>query len=270
MNGDFQVNDNTKKWKVNSVAKAMSLLDQFSEEEPELSLAQLSSRANTPKTTVFNLVKTLEDGEFLRKSDFSQNYLLGLKLFEMGYWVKNSLSIISYAIPLMEEVMRETGEITYLSSVYKDKILILEGVYPQRRDVAYAMSGRTRAMHCCSAGKAMLAYLPKTMVDRILNHCGMPPHTSNTITDPIRMHEELERIRQRGYSTDMEEESYRVRCASVTIRDYQGVSVGAISISGTVRAMTEEKIQRSIPALEKASRFLSQKVNMFPAVYMED
>jgi len=257
-------------WKVNSVVKALNIFDQFGETTQELSLAQLSGMLDMPKTTTYNLVKTLEEEEYLRQSNVSKNYLLGLKLFEMGYRVKNSLSIISYSIPLMEEIMRVTGEITYLSSIYRDKILILEGVYPARRDVAYSISGKTLPMHCTSAGKVILSYLPEEMVDRILNSSGMLPNTSNTITNPEELKEELELIRKRGYSIDREEESYGVKCASVAIRDYQGIAVGGISIAGTVRSMSEEKIQRSISVMEKAARFLSQKASLFPVVYPEE
>lgn len=256
-----------KRWRVNSVGKALSILNAFDPDHSELSLAQLCGRSKLPKSTAFNLVKTLLEEGFLRKAEVSQNYLLGLKLFELGYRTRNSLPIISYAIPIMEEITRFTGEITYLTTVYSSKLLILEGVYPDRRFVAYSTAGKTLPMHCTSAGKAILSGLPEEMVRAIMEREGMYQSTPNTINNIDDLLVELERIRRRGYSEDHEEETLGVHCASLVIRDPKGLPVGTISISGSTRSLSNDKIQTALPLLERAARYLAQRYSLFPAVY---
>lgn len=257
------------KWKVGSVGKALAILNSFDSQHSEQSLAQISAKIGLPKSTTYNLAKTLLGEGFLRKSDVSQNYLLGLKLFEMGYCTRNSLPIISYAIPIMEDITRATGEITYLSTVNRDKLIILEGIYPDRRFASYSTSGKTLPLHCCSAGKVILSTLPDSLVWAITEN-GMPQSTPNTICTQDALAEELKKIRRNGYSVDNEEETLGVRCASVAVRGMGNRAVGAISLSGSVRSITDEKIMQTLPHLEKAAQFLSRMANAFPAVYFDD
>lgn len=257
------------KWKVGSVGKALSVLNCFNMQRTELSLAQISEMIGIPKSTAFNLVKTLLSAGYLRKADNSQNYLLGLKVFELGYYVRNTLPIISYAIPIMEDITRSTGEITYLSTVNYDKLLVLEGVYPDRRFATYTTGGKRLPMHCCSAGKMILSTLPDRLVHQIVSR-GMYQSTPNTICTEEALMAELEQIRIQGFSIDNEEETLGVRCASVPILSNNSRAVGTVSISGSVRSMTEEKIQQTIPMLEKAAQFLSRRAWEFPALYIDD
>ena len=48
-----------------SVIKALSLLNLFSEETPELSLKEISVRASIPKPTAYRLLTTLERMDYL-------------------------------------------------------------------------------------------------------------------------------------------------------------------------------------------------------------
>lgn len=257
------------RWKVGSVGKAMMILECFDAQYSELSLAQISERINLPKSTAYNLVKTLQCAGYLKKSDISQNYHLGVKLFELGYYVRNTLPIISYAVPIMEDITRSTGEITYISTISSDKLLVLEGIYPDRRFASYSTGGKRLPLTCCSAGKMILSTLPDSLVLEILDQ-GMYQSTPNSICTPEAMMEELNKIRKNGYSTDHEEETLGVCCASVAVRGSGSRAVGAISISGSVRSITDQKIEEALPLLEKAAQFLSRNAKAFPAVYFDD
>lgn len=257
------------KWKVGSVGKALMVLECFDMKRSELSLAQISEMVGIPKSTAFNIVKTLLSAGYLRKAENSQNYLLGIKLFELGYYVRNTLPIISYAIPIMEEITRSTGEITYLSTANFDKLLVLEGVYPDRRFSNYTTGGKRLPMHCCSAGKMILSTLPDKLVREIISR-GMEPSTPNTICTVDGMMTELEKIRAQGYSVDNEEETLGVRCVSLPVLSNSRRAVGAISISGSVRSLTDEKIEQALPLLEKAAQFLSRRSRDFPAIFFDE
>lgn len=68
-------------------------------------------------------------------------------------------------------------------------------------------------------GKAILAHLPETRIDEILNMHGLPRITENTVTDPAELKSELAEICERGYATDDEERVKGVRCVGVPILD---------------------------------------------------
>ena len=262
-------NQDDSKWRVGSVSKALTVLKCFNFKTKELSLVQISKLVGLPKSTAYNIVKTLVDEGFLRKSDSSQKYLPGLKLFELGYCARTTLPIISYAIPIMEDVTRVTGEITYLSTINGDKLLVLEGIYPDRRFATYTSGGKALGMHCCSAGKIILSTFSDDMVKKIADK-GLTSSTPNTITTYKALKKELDTIRSKGFSVDNEEETLGVRCASVAIYGSENKAVGAISISGSVRSITDKKIMQALPLMEKAAQSLSRMAYTFPAVYPDE
>ena len=71
-------------WRVGSVAKALQILNCFSYRRTEISLTQISQELEIPKSTAYNLVKTLVSEQFLRKSENSSNYLPGIRLLTLG------------------------------------------------------------------------------------------------------------------------------------------------------------------------------------------
>lgn len=251
------------------MGKALQILNCFDFRRGELSLAQISQELDIPKSTAYNLVKTLVSEQYLRKSETSQNYLPGVRLFELGYCARNSMPIVSYAIPVLEDITRATGEITYLSTVHGDNLLVLEGTYPDRRFATYTTGGKSLPLNTCSAGKMILSTLPDSVIEQVATR-GLYQSTPNTITTLEALMEEMNKIRRNGYSTDNEEETMGVRCASVAVYGDTGRAVGAISISGSVRSITEESIKNALPGMEKAAQFLSRMHNSFPAVYPDE
>jgi DNA-binding IclR family transcriptional regulator len=251
---------------VNSVGKALRILECFNPQRGDLNLTQLSQILEIPKSTLLNLIKTLEDAGYLYKQKNSQNYRLGFKLMELGYNVRSALPIVQIALPFMEELQAATGEIVYLTSHINGRVLYLECVYPSRRSISYSVFGKTLPMHCTGCGKAMLAYMDDSMVDDIIAKWGMPRCTVNTITEPGKLKKALARYRELGYALDNEEESNNVKCVAMPIRSQQGDVAGALSISGPALSMTDEKIESFTTLLAKSCGILAHYAHLFPAI----
>jgi DNA-binding IclR family transcriptional regulator len=251
---------------VNSVGKALRILECFTPQQGDLNLTQLSQILGIPKSTLLNLIKTLEDAGYLYRQKNFQNYRLGFKLMELGYNVRSTLPVIQLAVPVMEELQVATGEIVYLTSHLNGRVLYLECIYPSKRSIAYSVFGKTLPMHCTGCGKAMLAYMSDFMVDEIIAKWGMPRFTINTITEPVKLKNALAYYRELGYAVDNEEESHNVKCVAMPIRGQQGCVAGALSISGPVLSMTDEKIKSFTNLLAKSCGILAQYAHLFPAI----
>jgi DNA-binding IclR family transcriptional regulator len=60
--------------------------------------------------------------------------------------------------------------------------------------------------------------------------------TPQSLTEPARLREELERVRRQGFALDLEECEAGVLCVAAAVRNSRGETVAAVSISGpTVR-----------------------------------
>ncbi len=260
------VNTNTtKQVTVNSVGKAFQILGCFSVAKPELTLAQISSTLSYPKSTALNLIRTLEQCGYLLRTPNGQSYRLGYKILELSYVLRSTLPVVQYSLPFLEDLQAFTNETIYLTSHINGQVFYLEGIYPSRRMANYSIAGKTLPMHCTGCGKAMLAYLPLVEQKQIIQKHGLQRFTDYTITEELKMYDELEEIRKRGYSIDFQEETLGVKCIALPILNSDGYPTAAVSISGTVINMKDELLIGYAEMLSRVCNSLSANANLFPA-----
>ncbi len=254
---------NEPAWKINSVAKCIRVLKCFTDVSPEWSLTQLAQKLSMPKSTLLNMLKTLEMFELIVRSPVNNTYHLGIELLEMGYSVRSSLPILQYAIPLLEELQEKTGKIIYFTIPKNGKILYLESIYPGKRNIHYSVTGKTLPMHCTGCGKAIMSHLRQEEIDTIINHYGLSRFTPTTITDYHQLMEELRITRERGYAIDLSEESFGVKCVAVPILASNRV-LGSISVSGSKMNMPDEILPKYAELLSVVAILMSAKADLFP------
>ncbi len=261
-------NDLAPSWQVKSVTKAIHILSCFTPDTPELSLADISKKLGLPKSTVLNLLRTLEYYGYIIRTAPSMNYRLGYSIMQLNYCTQMSMPVLRFTLPFLEDLQLKTGKTIYLTTHVNGRVLYLDVFHQNRRMYSYSISGKTLPMHCTGCGKAMLAFLPPEEIEHILNTEGLPASTPNTITDRNTLYQQLEEIRARGYSIDYEEETLGVRCVAAPIRNAQGYPTAAISISGAVLSMQEDQFFQYADFLTNACRALSSNANEFPAGQM--
>mgnify|MGYP004576281291 FL=1 len=82
-------------------------------------------------------------------------------------------------------------------------------------------------------------------------------YTPNTLLNYIDFLENLERIRERGYSLDDREYDEGSIYVAMPVRDYTGRTVAAISIIGTPDTMQPDQIRQMLPQLSAVCQDLS-------------
>ena len=88
--------------------------------------------------------------------------------------------------------------------------------------------------------------------------------TPKTIATWEDLHADLALIRQRGYAIDDEEHDLGVRCVAAPIFNWNGMPVGAMSISGLSVRMTDATIERFAPKLLHTAGEISKSMGWRP------
>ena len=117
---------------IESVDKALSILECFSDRVPELSLKQLSEKTGLYKSRILRLCGTLMAHGFLIRLEGSL-YRLGPKLMMLGKIYERSNSLISISRPILRELASITGESAKLFVIQGTKRICLvreKGTYP--------------------------------------------------------------------------------------------------------------------------------------------
>lgn len=222
---------------LSSVSKAFCILDAFSIESPELSLAQIAKLAGIHKSSAFRLLATLEAQGFVERSPAGHGYRLGWKLAELSGRLLARYGLREQAAPFMEELAEKSGEIVHLSILDGGEIVYLEKKgRSQPLTVSTAIGGRSPA-HASAMGKVLLAGLAEEELRRVLAGLRLQRFTPTTITDRRRLARELAAIRSQGYALDNEETFPGIRCVAAPLRDREGRVVAALSVTAPAQRM---------------------------------
>jgi IclR family KDG regulon transcriptional repressor len=244
---------------VRSVERALSILTCFADENARLGITEIAERLELPKSTVHRILTTLEARGFVQQDAESGKYQLGLKLFELGALAGNRGGLRQAALPVMEELGRETEETVLLVSYDRGDVVyldVLESPQPVRID---ARPGRRLPAYCTASGKAFLSVLPDSELESVLGQ-ELVSRTPQTITDAQQLRRDLALTRQRGYSISDEEYNPGIRAVAVPILSEKGAVWGVISVAGPAFRLPDDKLRRIGERTAAAARSIAQRI----------
>jgi IclR family transcriptional regulator, acetate operon repressor len=241
---------------IQSVDRALFLLETIAEAGGEASLTDLSNRTGLNISTCHHLLATLIQRGFAAKVPGRRLYALGARILYLGHACLQ-VDLPRRARPYLEDINQATGETVHLAALQGDAVVtvaVREARHAVRVDTGRL--GRVEAPHATSVGKAIMAWLPEDEIQRILAG-GMKRFTDNTITNFPALVESLRAVRRTGYAIDREEFLPGVICVGAAIRDQAGAVIGAISASTPTMRASEEHVARIRDEVNAATRALS-------------
>lgn len=229
-----------------SVNKICKILNCFTSDDPVLGNAEIAAKLNMNASTVHHLVRTLcEEGILIR--DDRRKYRLGWKLLEWGNQVMFQQEIYSGAIPIVEELVRKFNGTVHIGMFDRgDVVFILKVSSKDSIQVSTHVGSRTPA-YCTSTGKVLLSFNQSFLAHT--TERGLLPRAPNTITCMKQFQDELQQIRNRGYSISNNENEHGLYGIAAPIRSYAGRTIAALNIVGPVAYMEEtdrETIVRNV------------------------
>lgn len=246
---------------IQTVSRALDLLEQLRHEENELGVTELSRRMNLHKNNVFRLLVTLESRNYVEQNQSTGNYYLGFKNLELGQSLLRQSGLLRQSRSTLEALTAQSGETSYVAvlrdfrSVYLDSV---ESSLPLR---VVPRLGSTFPAHCTATGKVQIAEHSSDQLAAVYASARIERHTTRTCTDPETLLGELRQIALQGYAIEDEELYDGVRCVAAPIHDYTRMIIGAISISGPAVRLTDQRLtDELIPLVIKSAAELSVKL----------
>ncbi len=249
----------TKKVKVNSLKKAIDVLNCFTC-KPKLGVTEISMKLGLNKSNVHNILTTFEAMEYLERDTETGKYQLGLGIFTLSRALGDSFSITKVAQPYMQEMANQTKERVYLGIPHEDEVVYLEACYPaDKMSLMRSLLGERANMYCTGIGKAMLAFLPEEKIEEYSSR-PLKAFTENTITDAEELKKELANIRRNGYAMDKMEHEFGITCIGAPIFDKEGNVCAAVSISGPSLRFTAERIPELYRLLKESIQIIGTRI----------
>ncbi|RQG99166.1 IclR family transcriptional regulator [Natrarchaeobius oligotrophus] len=210
-------------------------------------LTELASELGMNKSTTHNHLSTLVDEELVVRD--GAEYRLGLRLLELGGYARNQHTLYQQALPEIERLADQTGEIANLVVEEHGHAVYLACEAGAQAVNIEVYPGLRRPLQVTAAGKAILASLPAERIDEIIDRHGLPAKTSNSITTRDELTECLAEVRDRGIAFDDGEHIDGLRCVGAPIHDDDGDILGAVSVSGPASRMTDDRFYDEFPSI---------------------
>lgn len=231
---------------IKSALVVFEIVEQLQELEGA-GVTELAESMGMAKSTVHQYLSTLHHQEYLTKED--GEYDLSLRFLDHGGYAKNRYSRYVIIEEMVESLAEETDErVQFVVEEFGHAVYVHRAVGDNAMRLDTRV-GKRYPLHVISAGKAILAHLPDERVSEIIERRNLSVHTSNTITDPDELREELRECRELGYSKNDQENVKGSRAIGVPISDENDDILGAISVSGPVSRFKGEFFESELAEL---------------------
>jgi len=219
--------------RIQSVDRAFEILRRIGENGSS-TVSELAAEVGLSPGAVHTHLSTLKSNGFVAQED--GKYKLGMEFIPFSERVRNQTNLYRAGKAEVDKLAHEHDAVAHLVTEYEGQVLILyemSGENAVGKEIHTAKREQPQEhIHCTAAGKAILAYLPDSRVEEIVEEYGLPPYTTHTITDEETLYEELAEIREQQYAINNEEVLHGNRGIGAPVIDDEEELLGAISISG--------------------------------------
>lgn len=247
--------------RVDTVARALGILECFTAGEPEQTLKQLCEKTGLYKSRVHRLCMTLLECGYLVRTSYS-SYRLGPKLLVLGKVYERTNTLISVARTIMGRLAESAGESAALFALEGDRSICLAREYGPSRLYFAINEGDYMQLHATAIGRVLLAHASEETRNRILGG-PLESVTPLTITDRRWIEQECGNILERGYSVNREEMELGVAAVAAPVFDFEGKVPAALCLVGPVQRFSEQilpgLVEKLLDATGEISRLMGEK-----------
>lgn len=230
---------------VESLARGFKVLSIVCENQSLLNLSELAKKSGLSISTIQRLSYTLQQLELLDRDPATKRFQIGPKMVSLALAVVNDLEIKRIARPYMQDTSDRIGEVVGLMVRSGTQIILADII---RTDQILNINMNTGAIvppHAAASSKSILAFIPETEMEAILNRAEFTPFTKNTITSIDTYKKQLKEVRRSGYAVAVEENAYGFSAIAAPIRDNRGEVIASVTIMVPSFRITKEKLIRS-------------------------
>ncbi len=216
---------------MNSIEKSLAVLRALSTPNHPHRLAELAEQTGLNKPSVHRILQVLVANNYAQAR--------GDGLYGPGAATRALVGhgdchddLAASADQILTELQLSTGHTVHFAVRAGDAAIYVAKI---EGDKPYQMASRVGMqiqLHCTSIGKAILAALPATEVDAIIDRTSQLEHRAHRLPNLSTVRRQLPEIASAGYSIDDEENEPNIRCVGAAVRDATGSAIGGISISG--------------------------------------
>jgi len=241
-----------------ALTRGLQILEELASSKRGFTLSELARRLKIPKSTVQRLLCTLQVSGYIHCEDETRRFFVTDKVSSLSRLAAQSRCLCNRTLLALRNLRRKS-KLAVRFAVLEDDDVVIRGKLesPLVRDESNWI-GKHVEIHAAALGKAILANLPASQADQIINIHGLCRHNSHTIYSYDLLKKHLQSIRYRGFAFDNEEDElgFRHVASPVFSRDHS-VSA-AVDVRGTTDQISSENLAHLAGLVKQEAHRLSQ------------
>ncbi|MEU6680533.1 IclR family transcriptional regulator [Streptomyces sp. NPDC046925] len=241
---------------VQSVDRAVSVLEILAR-LGEAGVTEIADELGVHKSTAFRLLGVLENRGLVGQAKDRGKYFLGAGVLRLAGAAAVRLDISQEGGPVCRDLADELGETVNIAILDDDAAVNIMQARGPASVTAQNWLGRRTPLHATSSGKILLAHLPTTLREGLIART-LPRLTEHTVTGTVALRGDLEAVVEQGYAIAVEELEVGLAAVAAPVRAHDGKVIGALSASGPVYRLTDDRLtelaKRTVAAAVELSR----------------
>ena len=236
--------------------RAIDIIEFLGKTGEPATLSQISRTLDLPKNSVFRITQTLLSRGYLIRNK-EMEFSLSSKFIRIASQQGARMSLPELANSEMEKLRNLTKETIQLGVLNgREGVIIhqIEGLQPLRIVVDI---GLRFLLYCNAPGKMLLAHMPLQQRKEAIESMKLERLTGTTITDKQKLHQECERIIDKGYSTDFAEADEGIHCIAGPIFNPDLTLAGTLWITGPAKRLPRNQFSKFGEMVKEAGQQIS-------------
>ena len=195
------------------------------------SLAELSTAMNVPKSSLFALLKGLEQAGYVVLD--KDTYTLGPQARKLAEMIRGGRSFGEQARPILEGVAQSTGETVILANLAEDRRHTLYAIVVESDSwLRFSVNvGVRRPLNSGASGHAILAFLPGAERERYLAEGPFERFPPKTVATAGALRKVIAKVRRDGFATTVDGTVTAATGIAAPCFDRRGNVMGSVLIA---------------------------------------
>ena len=234
---------------VKSAARTLDLLETLAKARQALSHSDLALRTGIPKSSLTELIRTLEARHYIEPLGPNGPFRMGRAARDLVSHGLDVQHIVACASEIMETLSTRAG---YSSGLYVIQGDVAERVHGVTAPQGLAMHEGVRApLYACSTGKLHLAHLDAEALEAYLTRVELRPITKRSVRSVGELRRQLRQVRSEGVAFSQEEFTHGVVGFTAPIFNVHCRMIASLGLA--VPASRFEPRKKALTDLIKAS-----------------
>jgi IclR family transcriptional regulator, KDG regulon repressor len=243
-----------------SVRRALEILEFLLQRGEPATVAAIVGALQIPKSTAYELVRSLSEAGYLEPAGRNTGLYLGRKLFELGMAYRSQVDLLRDGSQIVEELRDATGETVQLSVLENDMMLVLVKEEGSRSIRIISRVGSRVPVNWAAAGRLLVSDMDDSTLSALLKRSVRQSPTGRSITDVQKLVQQIRKFRKQGYATELNETNEHAGCVAAPVIDGDGRCIAAISIVAPEHRLGKQNREELIRKVRESASRLSSRL----------